>query len=136
MKKLLLILILLFGINVIAMANNDKEYVLNKCVKDYSCEISMAGWLSGPASMNIYIKKDLINKINNNDYIINYFTKLLKEKRNDPMSLIMLDKKLSKLDHSKGVYHNEKFLNNLKETNKIMLLDYDSEKIIINKKIN
>lgn len=136
MKKLLLIPLLILSQNLMAMENQQKENLLNKCLQTNTCEIVMASWLVAPGQMNVYIKKDLKRKINDNEYIINYFVKLLKEKRNNPMSLINLDRNLSKNDHTAPVYHNPKFMNNLKNSNEVILFEYDPEKIIMKKRID
>lgn len=136
MKKLLLISILIFSQNAMAIDNIKKEEFLKKCLTNNTCEIVMASWLVSFGQMNVYIRKDLKNKINDNEYIINYFSKILVEKRKNPISLIELDRNLSKANHNAPFYNNEKFMNNLKNSNEVILFEYEPEKIIMRKHIN
>lgn len=133
MKKILLLLVsytLFFSQNVIASKNESKDKIIEQCFIENNCKIRIANWIVAPAHMNVYIKKDVIEKINDNEYIINYFIKLLKETRTNPHSLLMLDDGLAKLDLSAPIYHNPKIEKNLMNANEVVLLDYYSEDII------
>lgn len=61
------------------------------------------------------------------DFLVEYFSNLLKEKRQNPMDLIKIDRNLYNVDHNAPAYKYPAFFKNLKETNSIRFIEKENE---------
>lgn len=131
-KKLILVMLLFISFNTYA-SNVKSTELLNDCVSNRKCELINTLWMMEKGELLVFVPKNIRKKVGD-EFLIEYFINLLKEKRQNPMDLIKIDRNFYNADHNAPAYKNPKFLKNLKETNSIKLIEKESE-IIFAKKI-
>lgn len=127
MKHKLLFLFCSLLFSSLSIAQEKKSNDLNQCQIKKTCKLYVTGWATEyPAIFEVVLSNEFLNKNKDFNVIENHFVDFINKQKLFPSNLLSKIT-TTKINENAPVLYNDKFMNNVRNTNKIIFMNEKQE---------